>query len=359
MSDTAVGETGVRIVGINQREAWLAGELPPVEMIRPGIWSLPVEFPNNPLRYTLCYLLEDSRGPVLIDPGCLSEQEGIGPLVNAVRAAGYELSDIAGAVITHAHFDHHGLSGEVLKAAPNAWIGMHPDERGLLPSHFPADGSRGGFMDLDWMRARGVPEEDRESALVPFRGMELLRQMPEPTLLLEDGDVLPLADRQIRAVWTPGHTSGHLCYHDAEAKLFFSGDHVLPRISPNIGVQAPDAPPPLERYLSSLADTARFDECEVLPGHEWRFRGLAARTAELIEHHGHRCAEIVEAVEANPGADAWTVSSHITWSRGWDSLSGMLRRMALSETLAHLEYLEQRSRIRETTESGVVHYWGV
>ncbi len=355
MTDTAVNETGVTIVGTNQRDAWLAGELPPVEEIHPGIWSLPVVFPRNPLRYTLCYLLEDSRGPVLIDPGCLSDR-GDEPLVAAVRATGHELADVAGAVITHAHFDHHGLSGAVLNAAPGAWMGMHADERGMLPSHFHGNGST-GLLDQGWMVACGIPEAERESMSVPPSGMALLRQMPDPTLLLEDGDLLPLADRRVRAVWTPGHTPGHLCFHDEDANVFFSGDHVLPRISPNIGVQSPDAPPPLGRYLSSLAASARFDDCEVLPGHEWRFRGLAARVGQLIGHHERRCAEIVDAVRTHPGADAWTISGRITWSRGWDSLSGMLRRMALGETLAHLQYLQENGRLSESGDGPLVRYW--
>ena len=43
--------------------------LPPVELVRPGLWSIPVPIPNNPLRYVLVYAFETDRGPYLIDAG--------------------------------------------------------------------------------------------------------------------------------------------------------------------------------------------------------------------------------------------------------------------------------------------------
>ena len=43
--------------------------------------------------------------------------------------------------------------------------------------------------------------------------------------------------RVLEAVATPGHTKGHLVFHDLDAGLLFSGDHVLPTISPSIGFE--------------------------------------------------------------------------------------------------------------------------
>ena len=43
---------------------------------------------------------------------------------------------------------------------------------------------------------------------------------------------------------------------------------------------------------------------------------------------------------------AWTIASQLTWSRGWAALHGMMRRMALGETVAHLHYLATTREVR-------------
>ena len=60
----------VVVTGTLQKEAWDRKVLPPVEQVRPGLWSIPVPIPNNPLRYVLVYALELRGGGVaLVDAG--------------------------------------------------------------------------------------------------------------------------------------------------------------------------------------------------------------------------------------------------------------------------------------------------
>jgi len=59
----------MRVTGTAQHEAWQARVLPPVEQVRPGLWSVPVPIPDNPLRYTLSYAFTSDTGPVIVDPG--------------------------------------------------------------------------------------------------------------------------------------------------------------------------------------------------------------------------------------------------------------------------------------------------
>jgi len=167
-------------------------------------------------------------------------------------------------------------------------------------------------------------------------------------VLLEDGDLLPMTGRAVRAVWTPGHTPGHLCLHDAEAGILLTGDHLLPRITPNVAVLPTSTGDPLGAYLTSLDRTAAFDADEALPAHEWRFRGLKARAGEVLDHHAKRDAEILRAVDRLDEPTAWHIAASLTWSRGWDSLHGLLRRMALAETLAHLWHLAEMDMVAPT-----------
>jgi glyoxylase-like metal-dependent hydrolase (beta-lactamase superfamily II) len=137
---------------------------------------------------------------------------------------------------------------------------------------------------------------------------------------------------------------------DLDEQLVFTGDHVLPRISPNIGISAQmmgrDA---LGEYLESLTAMRVWDDFEVCPGHEYRFRGLAARCDQLRDHHAARCREISEVIQSTGSTSAWRTAEQLTWSRGWSSLEGGNRRGALAETLAHIEYLRRRGIIPKST----------
>jgi glyoxylase-like metal-dependent hydrolase (beta-lactamase superfamily II) len=171
--------------------------------------------------------------------------------------------------------------------------------------------------------------------------------MAKPDVLLEHGELVPLPGRRVRAVWTPGHTPGHLCLHEESEDLLLTGDHVLPRISPNIGLQSNFAEPPLAAYLRSLELIAAYDRAEVLPAHEYRFAGLAARVKMLLAHHERRCDEVLAILGRLGPATAWQVTEELTWSRGWSSVVGFMRRAALAEAAAHLKHLVDAGRVTQ------------
>jgi len=146
-------------------------------------------------------------------------------------------------------------------------------------------------------------------------------------------------------VHTPGHTPGHLCFVDERSRRLFSGDHVLPRITPNISVQRGAPPDPLGDYLDSLARTRDLDVDEVLPAHEWRFRGLPGRIDAITAHHERRLAELLDAIRRGPGSTPWQLAGELTWSRPWDQYNGQMRIFAVTETAAHTHLLERRGLV--------------
>ena len=171
-------------------------------------------------------------------------------------------------------------------------------------------------------------------------------RMAPPDRLIEDGEVLELPGWDLRAVWTPGHSPGHLCFHSPSRRLVLSGDHVLPRISPNIAVHTQQIANPLADYLASLGTVEHLECDEVLPGHEWRFSGLAERVEELRRHHRARLDEILAALAADDGLTCWELTMRLTWSRPLELSSSFIQRAASGETLAHLVLLESRGRGR-------------
>jgi glyoxylase-like metal-dependent hydrolase (beta-lactamase superfamily II) len=338
---------GVEITGVAQREAWQRRVMPPVEEVRPGLWTMPVPIPESPLRYTLAYAFVEDAGAVVVDPGW-NTAEGRAALTAGLAAAGASTADVAGVVVTHIHPDHHGLSGW-LREQSGGWIAMHPLEAETLPARAWAGRDRPPTADPVWLRRHGVPEDEIGAlSAQPAQIAEILR-MAEPDRLLHDGDPVPGLTRGVRAVWTPGHTPGHLCLHDPAAGVLLTGDHLLPRISPNIAARGlGEEIDPLSAYLESLDRMAGFGADEALPAHEYRFRGIDARAAALVRHHHERGAEILAAVDRLGDAAAWAIAAELTWSRGWAALHGMMRRMALAETVAHLLYLTTEKQLIPT-----------
>ncbi|GAB1644786.1 MBL fold metallo-hydrolase [Krasilnikovia sp. MM14-A1259] len=330
--DTA---TGLTVTGVAQQDAWRRRILPPVERVRPGLWSIPVPIPHNPLRYTLSYAFVGDADVVVVDPGWDTAQ-GRAALTDGLAAAGAAPTDVTGIVATHIHPDHHGLSGWLRETA-GAWVAMHPAEARSLPAR--AWNDERSPNDPAWLLGHGVPADALEGLFFAETGIAHLMALAEPDRLIEDGDLVPIAGRAVRAVWTPGHTPGHLCLRDASAGVLLTGDHLLPRISPTIGVHEGRSSDPLSAYLESLAKVAAYPDDEALPAHEYRFRRVPARAADLIAHHRERSAEILAVVDRLAAPTAWAIAAELTWSRGWAALEGLTRRLALAETVAHLHHL--------------------
>ena len=334
---------GITILGTAQHAAWQQRELPPVERIGGGLWSIPVPIPDNPLRYTLSYLVPGDTGVVVVDPGWDTEN-GWQTLLSGLTAAGVGVADVVGVVVTHVHLDHHGLSGR-LRAESGAWIAMHTAEAATLPKRAAARENNGVRAHL---RSGGIPEAD----LIEIFGDHepTLPELASPDVLLEDGDLIPLPGRRLQAVWTPGHTPGHLCLREPDARLLLTGDHVLPRITPNIGLQPNGSDAPLREFYASLEKVAAYDDHDALPAHEYRFRGLAARTRQLREHHDARCQELVDVVGDLGHPTMWELAENLTWSRPWAEI-GFMRLAALAETAAHASHLVDEGRLAWASEA--------
>ncbi|WP_443056033.1 MBL fold metallo-hydrolase [Streptomyces sp. NBC_00239] len=315
--------------------------------------------PDNPLGHTLVHVLDTDRGPVLVDTGW-DDPASWDTLVAGLAALGIDVADVHGVVITHHHPDHHGLSGRVREAS-GAWIAMHAADTEVVRRTREVD--PGVWLDYlgDKLAAAGAPEEH----LAPLRAARdsgRTRTLPGlnaalPDREIEPGELLPLAGRRLRAIWTPGHTPGHVCLHLDEAHpanlpgngRLFSGDHLLPGISPHIGLyEAPDehgvtrATDPLGDYLDSLERIGRLRPAEVLPAHQYAFTDAPGRVRELLAHHEERLAGLRELLREP--LTPWELAERMEWNRPWEQIPYGSRNIAVSEAEAHLRRLVKQGR---------------
>lgn len=321
-----------------------ASPLPPVERVRPGLWSVPVPLPNSSLRYVFVYVFETDRGAYIIDAGWNTD-EAFDSLSAGLGEAGFAMSDVRGVLVTHIHPDHYGLAGRV-RDASGAWISLHPADAALITDRYdePTDLlERVGTM----LRRLGAPEAEMVSLQTAAMPLRALVDAVQPDVLLEDGQRPDVPGWDLSAIWTPGHSPGHLCFWEPRYQLMLSGDHVLPRITPNIPFHPQAGDDPLGDFLESLDKLENYDADEVLPAHEHRFVGLQGRLEELRVHHQHRFEEIVVAI-GDGVTTAWGIAERMHWSRSWDRIEGFMRRAAVAEAMAHLRTLERRGVLRET-----------
>ena len=331
------------ITGTAQREAWRQRVVPPVEQLEADLWSLPVPIPANPLRYVSVYAFGAGQGLVLIDAGWGAEESWLA-LRAGLESIGAGVADVRGVLVTHMHFDHVGLAGRVRQAS-GAWIAMHPADQEVFTRPDYRSAERAVTVEAEFLRDLGASWAEAAAAVGTAAEWEKFTTIASPDRLLADGELADLPGWKLRAMHTPGHTPGHLCFVDERSRRLFSGDHVLPRITPNISVQRGAPPDPLGDYLDSLARTRDLDVDEVLPAHEWRFRGLPARADAIAAHHERRLAELLAAIRRQPGSTPWQLAGELTWSRPWDQYSGQMRIFAVTETAAHAHLLERRGLV--------------
>ena len=325
-----------------------------VEIV-PGFHQIKVPVPLKGLGSVFVYLVQSGGHNLLIDTAWDDEESYIA-LKNGLESLGVSTHDIQKIVISHLHPDHFGLSGRLKKESPNASVMIHRMDANSLRD--TSEKFEQFLKQLhDWIRVHGAPESDVTLMMESSTPMMNFVAPARPDIELIGGELIRVGDQfQFQVISTPGHTIGNLClYETAGTQLLFSGDHVLPKITPNVSLTPLyEGGDPLADYLKSLELLRSLKVSRVLPSHEYIFSDLPKRINEIEEHHKERLQDTINALAVNDGGDAlsaYDVSSRLHWYTGaWAKLSPWEKRAALMETLAHLEYLKRRGRVAEIEE---------
>jgi endoribonuclease LACTB2 len=264
---------------------------------RPNYICFPVRTPTKPpATHTNCYLIYNSQEILVIDPGSPydDEQQALAAAVDDLRQ-GRSVREI---VLTHMHPDHVG--------------GVNS-----LRDHL------GGDLQVAAHRLTA----------------EALSNSVRVDRLIEDADIIELMGSPrmaLRAMHTPGHARGHLCFYEARTGTLISGDNIV-----GLGSVLIDPPEGnMQDYLTSLRQMRALPSLGVIfGGHGPAIANPQTKLDEYISHRLEREQKILEAVRAGTTTPADIVA------RVYTDVSPKAHAMAERAVLAHLEKLEADGHI--------------
>ena len=215
---------------------------------------------NNPSPFTLygtgTYILGEGEVAV-IDPGP-ADSAHIQALLAATR--GEQITHI---FVTHTHMDHS------------------PGCR-LLKEHCDAKTYAYG--------SHGAGKLEQGVSVEEGGDMEFT-----PDVTVQDGELIEGSNWSVECVYTPGHTSNHMCFQDRAEKALFTGDHVM-GWSTSI-ISPPDGD--MQAYMESLEKLLRRDDAIYWPTHGPSITEPKAHVQAFIEHRRQREAQIFDCIDEN------------------------------------------------------------
>lgn len=223
---------------------------------------------DNPSKYTYfgtgTYIIGHDDVAV-IDPG---------PLLDSHRdalAAALDGARVRAILVTHCHSDHSPLA---------AWL---HDTTGAPRFAFGPHGTADSDSDLDGDIEEGLTlEETIDTGFVP-------------DVRVGDGEVVAMGSGwTMRAVFTPGHTSNHMCYALDEERALFTGDHVM-GWSTTV-VSPPDGD--MRDYIDSLRKVMARDDVTLWPTHGAPVTTPKPFLQAFLEHRLQREAQVLATVRS-------------------------------------------------------------
>ncbi len=143
--------------------------------------------PVGPLQAN-CHIVgcKKTKLGAVIDPGDEADR-----ILEMIEKLGLTVTHV---LLTHAHFDHIGAAYEVV-GATGAGLGVHPGDLPLL--------NAGGGATFFGIQPPPIPKA---------------------TIHLAAGQAISIGELTLRVLHTPGHSPGHVTFHEPAHRAVFDGD---------------------------------------------------------------------------------------------------------------------------------------
>lgn len=310
--------------------------------------EIPTPFHIGPVN---CYFFPGDE-PTLLDPGPATA-DAYETLRSGLDETGYALEDIERILVTHPHMDHFGMANRI-KTASDAALFAHEDATERLAD--PA-----GYLDREqeffepFLVSMGVPEQVAGTMIELPEPYATFREPVTVDETLEEGERIDVGS-ELSIVHTPGHSPGSICFVEPTSGIAFTGDHVLPEISPNpLLTLEPGASGrrtrSLPAYLAALDALLEADVDVGYGGHRGTISDLDTRITEIVDHHHDRKEEFADVLE-----DEGPMTAYQLMQKQFPDLPATEMFPGMSEVIGHLDLLEDEDRVEITESEGVRRY---
>ncbi|QGU94716.1 MBL fold metallo-hydrolase [Clostridium bovifaecis] len=312
-----------------------------------NIYRQGIPLPKNPLKEINSYIVSEDRN-LIIDTG-FNTEECKEKFMQGVQELGIDLNK-TDLLITHLHSDHSGLAATLNKEGIKVYTGKID---GKMINDMTDEAYWKKFDDYKKMfdlEKDHISFDDHPG--YKYSPKELIEFIP-----LEEGDILRIGQYSLEIIDIPGHTPGHIGLYERKHKLFFGGDHVLDKITPNITFWGFDKDI-LSVYFNSLKKVYKYDINYLFTAHRDIIRDHKKRISELLKHHENRLNEVMEIIEEQEKTVRDTAAS-MHWElryNGWEEFPSPQKWFASGEAMSHLEHLVFIGKAERTEKKGILYY---
>lgn len=260
------------------------------EQVANGLWRLPLPSQTlPPYDHSNSYLIADNDVAVLVDAGS-NKPESLELIQHLMNAQGIRL--LKAVLLTHSHQDHcAGLNLVQEKFDTPAFI--HPNEYERLKERTNGD-----------------------------------------VQALNDNRVITVGDKTIRALFTPGHSPGHLSFY-LEEKIVIAGDLLAAQGSTWVGLPEGD----VDDYLQSLEILRSLKLVKIAAGHGDIISEPYNRLNEVRKHRLARVQQVLEALADD------TLSLEALRETIYPDVPEQVQKLAEASLLAILKKLMREMKI--------------
>ncbi|MCH2210306.1 MAG: MBL fold metallo-hydrolase [Fuerstiella sp.] len=290
-----------------------------------------LQIPNPFFEGKNCVYVIHSDPLTVIDTGVATEKART-ELRESLKAENIDVRDIGRIVLTHKHIDHVG-NAWWLQEESSAEILIHEIESDAV-SNVDPEGHRWRTLIAERFKSWNVPAE-----ITPKPGRAKWEIHSARPTAVTGGQRIDLGGAVLEVIHTPGHTMGSICLR--LDRILFSGDHILPDISPNIGGGDLKHQGLLREFLNSLHQCRQLasDIDLVLPGHGIAFENLHARCESLNDHHQRRLDNVALILRQQGPSNVYEIAMEL-----FGNITNIHVMLGCAEAQAHLEYLVSQGR---------------
>ncbi len=273
-------------------------------------------------------------------------------LKEKLRTHGVGFADLKRVLLTHTHEDHCGLA-KTLREQSGAEIFVHDWETGHLAGRFAGENQR------QMLFRAGIPAEifaELETLYGKLNQYAETLAGGEFSALRDDAEI-EFAGGVLKVLHTPGHTPGSCAFLRESDRTLIAGDTILKRVTPN-PIIAPDPFdaakrfPSLGEFLVSLAKIKTHAPTLIYGGHYEPVDDYAEIFNRYVRAIDERQRDVFNLIPQN-GATAYETARKL-FPDAIDQ--GFHRFLAISETVAHLDYAAQNGRLQLEFKDGTEIY---